>query len=105
MAGPLVEDRAPTARNLAHVTRDRGYRFVDRDPVLDEVARMIIDSGLSVSEIIERIEAISDTATVSYSTIANWLSGKTKRPQNYTVTWVALALGYTRTWSKTRGRR
>lgn len=84
------------ARRLQHLNRDRGYRFTDRDPVLEEITRMITDSGLSVSQILERIEAISDVATVSYSTVANWLSGKTKRPQNYTITWVALALGYRR---------
>lgn len=92
-------------RHLEHLNRDRGYRFVDRDPILEEITTMITDSGLSVSDIIGRIEEISDTATVSYSTIANWLSGKTKRPQNYTVTWVALALGYERRFVKTRRER
>lgn len=95
----LVTDNT---HNLGHLDRDRGYRFTDRDPVLEEVTTMITDSGLSISDIIERIEQLSDTVTVSYSTIANWLSGKTKRPQNYTVTWVAHALGYRRAWQRVR---
>jgi hypothetical protein len=28
--------------------RDKGYRFKDRDPVMDEICRMITDSGLSL---------------------------------------------------------
>lgn len=40
--------------------RDKGYRFKDRDPVMDDVRRMITDSGLS-------LKAISDlTAGVRF---------------------------------------
>ena len=84
-------------RNLAHEKRDRGYRFTDRDPVLDDITRLITDSGLSIGDLIERVlDASNNQVRLSYATIANWLSGKTRRPQNFTVTWVAFALGYER---------
>ena len=91
------------ARNLAHINRDRGYRWTARDEVLEEIAGMITDSGLSIGDIIERVLDLSgNTIHISYSTIANWQSGKTKRPQNWTVEWVAYALGYERKWRKFR---
>jgi hypothetical protein len=88
-------------RNLAHVTRDRGYRWTDRDPVLDEITRLITDSGLGVGDLIERVlDASNNQVHLSYSTISNWLNGQTRRPQNFTVTWVAAALGYRREFVK-----
>jgi hypothetical protein len=88
-------------RNLAHLNRDRGYRWTDRDPVLDEITRLITDSGLDIDEIIERVlDASGNSVHLSYSTISNWLSGKTRKPQNFTVTWVATALGYRREFVK-----
>lgn len=89
------------ARNLAHVKRDRGYRWTDRDPVLDEITRLITDSGLGIGELIERVlNASNNQVHLSYATISNWLSGKTRKPQNFTVTWVAAALGYRREFVK-----
>jgi hypothetical protein len=82
------------ARNLTHLHRDRGYRFVDRDPVLDEVCRLITDSGLSSQTIAMR-------SGVSAQTINSWLGGRTKRPQNLTVDHVLLALGYRRMVQRT----
>ncbi len=88
-------------RNLVHLNRDRGYRFKERDPVLEEITKMITDSELEIGEIIEKVLDISDNQVhLSYSTIANWQSGKTRRPQNFTVVWVAAALGYKRVWQK-----
>jgi hypothetical protein len=98
-----VQELRPKARNLGHLKRDRGYRFVDRDPVLDEITRMITDSGKSIGDIIEDVlDASHNTVHLGYSTIANWLSGKTRRPQNLTVTWVAHALGFERKFVKWR---
>ncbi len=88
-------------RNLAHVKRDRGYRFTDRDPVLDEITRLITDSGLSIEAIVERVTKLSrGGATLAASTLRNWMNGKTRRPQNLTVTWTAFALGYERKFVK-----
>jgi DNA-binding transcriptional regulator YiaG len=76
-------------RNLAHLNRDRGYRFVDRDPILDEISRLITDSGLSAQTIAMR-------SGVTARTITNWQNGRTKKPQNLTVDHVLIALGYRR---------
>jgi hypothetical protein len=96
---------AQTARplqphNLVYLNRDRGYRFEDRDPDMEWLCDMIDKSGLSIGDIIERVLDASDNqVSVGYGTIANWLSGKTRRPQNFTMTWVSYALGYQRKWT------
>lgn len=86
---------------LDHLHRDRGYRFRDRDPDMEELCDLIEKSGLSVGDIIERVlDQSSNRVSISYTTISNWLSGKTRRPQNFTMTWVARALGYERKWRR-----
>jgi hypothetical protein len=87
--------------NLAFLNRDRGYRFTDRDPVLEEICNIITQSGKSAYEISELTASEShNTNKISANTISNWLNGKTKKPQNYTVTWVGYVLGYRRGWTK-----
>lgn len=87
---------------LQHLHRDRGYRFTDdRDPDMEWITREIDKSGLSISELLEAVLDVSDGAAhVSYGTILNWLNGTTKRPQNFTLTVVARALGYDREFRK-----
>lgn len=96
----MAQARTPV-RRLEHVTRDRGYRFVDRDPAMVELCNLITDSGMSIPDIVEAVaKATSGTYKVSATTIANWQNGTTRRPQNYTLNWVAHALGYERKWTK-----
>ena len=76
-------------RNLNHLTRDKGYRFQDRDPILEFITNDITDSGWPLS-------LISERSGVSIGTLSNWQSGKTKHPQNITVDAVLKALGWTR---------
>ena len=78
-----------TPRKVAHLHRDRGYRFQDRDPVLEEVTRLITDSGLS-------LYAISQHANISTSTLVKWCGGITKHPYNDRIDAVLTALGYRR---------
>ena len=87
----MADSNAPN--NLAFLNRDRGYRFVDRDPVLVEVTDAITKSGKTV----QWLEARSG---VSAGTISNWLNGKTRRPQHITVTFVMRALGMESRWVK-----
>ena len=83
--------------NLIHLTRDRGYRFIDRDPILDEITRLISKSGLSLPEICDLVHKASHSIyRPSITTLSNWQNGTTRRPQNFTITWVAHALGYRR---------
>lgn len=91
----------PKAKNIANLKRDRGYRFRDVDPDLERLRDIIDKSGLSIGDIVERVlDASNNSVHISYSTIANWLDGKTRRPQNFTMTWVAFALGYERAWRR-----
>ena len=85
--------------NLA--TRNKAYRWSEQDGAMAELCHLIDDSELSIAEICERVaQATKGQYKISASTISNWMSGKTRRPQNYTLTWVGYALGYTRRWEK-----
>jgi len=77
-------------RNLSHLKRDTGYRFTDRDPVLELVTRCITDSGTALA-------AIEAKCGVTSQTMRQWQKGVTRRPQNATVDMVLRALGYRRT--------
>lgn len=66
------------ARNLSHLSRDTGYRWADRDPVLEFITKDITDSGWPLSYLAER-------SGVSVSTLSNWQKGKVKHPANFTV--------------------
>jgi hypothetical protein len=96
--------KTATIHNLAHIKRDRGYRFQERDPDMEWICQLIMQSGKGISEVLEDVLDVSNNQVhISYGTIAKWLDGKTKRPQNFTLTWVALALGYQKNWLKTEG--
>jgi IS30 family transposase len=88
--------------NLEIARRLKNYRFEDDvDPAMQELCDMIVQSGLSVQDIVKRVQSTSGgQVRVAHSTIDNWLSGKTRRPQNFTLTWVGYALGYVREWKK-----
>lgn len=84
---------------LDRLHRDRGYRFSDRDPDMEWICQVIEKSGLSIPDVIEAVLDVSgDSVFISYGCIARWLNGSTRRPQNFTLTWVARGLGYDRDW-------
>ena len=86
--------------NQAIARKTRNYRWTDQhDPVLREVTDLIVQSGLSVGDIIEKV-LDAHGPHLAYATIDNWLTGKTRRPQNFTITWVTFALGYERRFVK-----
>ena len=94
---------AKTAKvhNLAFLHRDRGYRFQERDPQMIELCGLITESEMPVGAICGAVsKATGGAYAVAHSTIDNWLNGKTRRPQNLTMTWVGYALGYERRWTK-----
>jgi hypothetical protein len=87
--------------NLAYLHRDRGYRFADRDPRMVELCSLIHDSELPIYVICNKVgEATGGAYKPSQSTVANWLNGKTRRPQGMTMDWVAFAIGYQRRWTR-----
>lgn len=83
----FVQSSTPRPNNLSHVHRDRGYRFVDRDPVMQQVTEAITSCGRSLAW-------VSARSGVSVGTLQNWMNGSTRRPQNLTVTFVMRALGF-----------
>lgn len=86
------------ANNLTYLNRDRGYRFTDRDPVMDFITKDITDSGWPLTYVAER-------SGVSRACLANWQNGKTKHPQNMTVEAVLKALGWSRNIIRSKGAR
>lgn len=92
-----------TVHKLNHLSRDRGYRFTDRDPDMEWICDLIDKSGMDIGEVIEAVLDVSGNQVhVSYSMIAKWLNGTTKRPRNYSIAWVSRGLGYERKWVKHR---
>lgn len=88
---------------LRFIERDRGYRFQDRDPAMEELCALIHQSEMSVYDICKGVgRATGGAYSVAHGTITNWLNGKTRRPSNHTLTWVGYALGYERKWRKSR---
>jgi hypothetical protein len=86
--------------NVVHLHRDRGYRWTDRDPAMEELCDIIDKSGLSIAQIVEKVyDATNGVYSVSNSTIAKWLDGTTRRPSNFCLTWVGYALGVQRKWT------
>lgn len=90
--------KAKPINNLAFLNRDQGYRFKDRDPVMEEICAIINQSQKSTVEISQLTAAAG--AKISAQTIDRWLNGTTRKPQNYTVTWVGYVLGWKRGWTK-----
>ena len=76
-------------RNLAHLDRDVGYRWVDADPIVEFLRGDITDSGWSTTYLAER-------AGLSPSTVRNIQNGKTHHPANTTVETLLTALGWGR---------
>lgn len=73
----------------------QSYRRTIRDPDLVETIKAIRASGLT-------IRGVSYATGISESCLRNWLSGKTKRPQNITITFVLRACGFERKLIKTQ---
>lgn len=65
------------------------YKRVNRDPELIETIDAMLNSGMSIA-------GISNRCGVSESCLRNWLAGKTRRPQNITISFVLRACGFKR---------
>ena len=105
MRGSAIVARG-NINNLQTVEHESGYRHVDADPFMEQVRGLILDSGMSIGDIIDEIyDQSGGVVNMSWSTIDNWQTGKTKRPQNFTLTWVLRAIGYERTVTPIKTRR
>jgi DNA-binding phage protein len=65
----------------------KSYNFVEKDPMIDYIRTIVVESGTPISEIEER-------SGVTSHTLYNWFYGKTKRPQAASINAVLRALGY-----------
>ena len=65
----------------------KSYNFVDKDPMIDQVRTIIIDSH-------DTYKQIAEASGVNEGTIRNWLDGATRKPQAATFNAVLRALGY-----------
>jgi hypothetical protein len=75
----------------------RTYRFIDKDPVIDELRTIVQDENL-----MRRLGIVSRLSGVSEAALTNWFKGDTKRPQNASVMAVGTALGYERKFVQSR---
>jgi hypothetical protein len=73
----------------------RTYRFIDKDPVIDELRTLVQDEGLY-----GRLGVVAELANLAPSTLHNLFHGETRQPRNSTVMGIATSLGYLRTWAK-----
>ena len=69
----------------------KSYMFKEKDPIIDLTRTIVQDSGYSYS-------AISALSGVSATTMYNWFSGDTKRPQFASINAVGRACGKTLVW-------
>ena len=77
--------------------KDVGYRWQNRDPILDLVCALIDNEGWTP----KRLEY---ACGVTAGTIRNWQVGKTRKPQAQTVKFVLAALGYSLSVMRKDGR-
>lgn len=93
-----VRSAVPKSR-VKRWERSKGYRYIDKDPDMDTIKKIMDDSGLSIPEIV-----VACGGNISETTLRNWEIGKTRRPQNYTLNTVANGLGWERMWVKRGGK-
>jgi hypothetical protein len=95
---------APKRPNFIPSTPDYlKYNWLDKDPDMDLIVGLIGESQLSPEDIEAETEKLGHK--VSRYTILSWLYKGVRRPQNFTMTIVALALGYQKTWAPTIERK
>ena len=63
------------------------YRFIDKDPIIDQVRTAIKDAKVSHAY-------IADKSGVTQTTLRNWFTGHTRRPQAATIRAVLRSIGY-----------
>lgn len=104
MARPKVvnlHNRRPNNLQRALSGAQAEGKFIDVDPILDDIRGMITESGMTAGQVCNSVYQASDhKVNPHYQTIERWMDGKTKRPSNFLIDWVAFALGYHRPFVK-----
>lgn len=63
------------------------YRWISKDPIIDEMMYLAKQDGRSLSSLAIR-------AWLSPTTVTNWYKGRTKRPNRISVEFFLRAMGY-----------
>lgn len=96
----MKQNQKTRPNNLYYLNAKLHHRG-DRDPDLEEICHMIDSQGLLPGDVVKRVYDITNgVVNLHYKTIEKWLNGKTKKPLNYTLNWVGIALGFERRWTK-----
>lgn len=74
-----------------------GYRFLDKDPVIDVYRTARERTGMTFAQIALK-------SGVTEATLRAWDYGATKRPQHLTLRFAMDAMGYKETWVNGEGR-
>lgn len=81
--------QARRGKNVVQFQQNSGYRWIDKDPIIDEILHLCKLDGRSLS-------AIAINAFLSPTTLHNWDKGKTRKPNNVSIDFTLRALGYER---------
>jgi hypothetical protein len=77
----------------------RDYRFMDKDPVKDELQTVLQDVGLFSRQKLRQVAILANRAP---ATLDNLFFGSTKRPQNATIAAILEGIGYERVMQQVR---
>lgn len=77
----------------------RTYRFMDKDPVKDELQTVLQDVGMFSRQKLRQVAILANRAP---ATLDNLFFGGTKRPQNATIAAILEAVGYERVMQQVR---
>jgi len=65
----------------------KSYRFIDKDPIIDQMRTMLADSGMTYGQ-------VAAASGVSRSCLAGWFDGDTKRPHHASARAAIAVMGY-----------
>lgn len=75
-----------------------GYRFLDKDPVIDYFREAMRRSGLTYAQIAVK-------SGITTQTLRKWDLGETRRPQAITLRFAMEACGFTEVWLDAEGHK
>jgi hypothetical protein len=72
-----------------------GYRFLDKDPIVDLYREALRKSGLDPQD-------ITNAGGPTVGTLLSWDRGNTRKPQRLSMAYAMMALGYHEEWINSR---
>ena len=84
---------------MAYTRTIRTYRYVDKNPVIDEMRTAVQDAGL-----MKKLNLVAVLAGLNYATPKNWFHGDVRDPRHSSTMAVMTSLGYKNQWVKANGK-